>query len=359
LTFYYFYLFLLIFGLAFALPINLPAQTLRRGGTSVAIAIVSWAVAFGLISYTNLRVIQADIAFKTAELFAQPNSWPIAIRIYQRAINLAPNEDYYYLFLGRAYLEYAKTLQDANERDRLIQEASQELRDAQRLNPLNTDHTANLARLYSLWAAYTTDPTQRNQRAEMAEEYFSKAVTLSPRSARLWDEWAVNATNILHLPDLARQRLTKALEIDPYYDWTYALLADSYAREVVNTPDLSPEQKNQYLIQASDYYSRAFSLADPSNSQYTQLRYGYIIGLGSVQAQLGNLTEAIQDYEQALAIQPTSIDRWRVELVLAQLYIQIGDSQKAQEYAHDALASAPDDQKASVQALLDQMVSQP
>ncbi len=109
-----------------------------------------------------------------------PNSWPAAIAIYNRANDLAPNEDYYYLFLGRAYLEYAKTLQDTPERERLIEQAAEDLRKAQQINPLNTDHTANLARLYSLWATFTHDQAVIQQRASISDDYFRQGVDAQP-----------------------------------------------------------------------------------------------------------------------------------------------------------------------------------
>ena len=55
----------------------------------------------GLVFYTNIRVIQADIVFKIAEPFTRSGQWSAAIAIYNRANELAPNEDYYYLFLGQ------------------------------------------------------------------------------------------------------------------------------------------------------------------------------------------------------------------------------------------------------------------
>ncbi|MCI0520228.1 MAG: O-antigen ligase family protein, partial [Chloroflexi bacterium] len=47
-----------------------------------------------IIVFTNLRVIQADITFKIAEPFSRNGNWPAAIAIYNRANELAPQEDY-------------------------------------------------------------------------------------------------------------------------------------------------------------------------------------------------------------------------------------------------------------------------
>ncbi len=110
-------------------------------------------------------MIQADITFKLAESFNQPGAYPIAIRIYNRANQLAPNEDYYYLYLGRAYLNQARALTDSAEQEALLSQAALDLKNAQAINPLNTDHTANLARLFSLWSSMTQDQLERQEKA--------------------------------------------------------------------------------------------------------------------------------------------------------------------------------------------------
>jgi len=357
LTTFYIHMFLIAFGLAVFLPQTWPSRASRGGPLSAAVAVGLLLVCFALVAFTNLRVIQADIAFKTGDLFARPNSWPAAIAIYNRANDLAPNEDYYYLFLGRAYLENAKTLQDTPERERLIEQAAEDLRKAQQINPLNTDHTANLARLYSLWATFTTDQTVVQQRASTSDGFFGKAVMLSPNNARLWDEWAVLDLNVLNRPERAKEHLERALELDPYYDWTYALLGDYYNRNVSSQFKDQPEKQKAAQIQASEYYSQALKLGE--GNQTSQLMYNYAIALGSIQAQLGNLDQASQAYEKAIQISPDAPERWRVEAALAQLYARTGNMPRALEYARSALALAPDDQKQVLTTLIQQLGGQP
>jgi len=357
LTTFYIHMFLIAFGLAVFLPQTWPSRASRGGPLSMAVAVGLLLVCFALVAFTNLRVIQADIAFKTGDLFARPNSWPAAIAIYNRANDLAPNEDYYYLFLGRAYLENAKTLQDTPERERLIEQAAEDLRKAQQINPLNTDHTANLARLYSLWATFATDQTVVQQRSSTSDDFFGKAVMLSPNNARLWDEWAVLDLNVLNRPERAKEHLERALELDPYYDWTYALLGDYYNRNVSSQFKDQPEKQKAAQIQASEYYSQALKLGE--GNQTGQLMYNYAIALGSIQAQLGNLDQAIQAYEKAIQISPDAPERWRVEAALAQLYARLGNMPRALEYARSALSLAPDDQKQVLTALIQQLGGQP
>jgi tetratricopeptide (TPR) repeat protein/O-antigen ligase len=352
LTSYYVYLFLLLFGLAVVLPKSWPKKSTRFQAISIGVSFASFVIAFGIASYTNLRVIQADIAYKTADLFSKSNSWPVAIAIYNHANDLAPAEDFYYLFLGRAYLEQAKQLENPVEREGLISQAAQDLQRAQEINPLNTDHTANLARLYSLWSSYTENPEQKERLAQASDNYFSRAVTLSPNNARIWNEWAVLDINILNTPEDAYEKLERALELDPYYDWTYGILGDYFLRYVGGTAEPQSAEKENALIQAAEYYTQALKYAGSSNNA---LKYSYAISLASIYSELGDVELAIEAYEQSLELNPTTPDRWKIELALARLYAVSGDMTKTIEYAQAALSSAPEDQKQAVVDFLTQL----
>ena len=351
LTKLYISLFVLVVGLAMVLPDNWPELAYSpslRGAVAAPILLLAVLI---LAVYTNLRPIQADIAFKMAGQFANSNTWPVAIRIYNQANDLAPSEDYYYLFLGRAYLEESKTLQNATERENLVTQAASDLRKAQALSPLNTDHTANLARLYNLWATYTTDSSLRAQRGQTSSDYFSKAITLGPHNARLWDEWAFLLMNVMQKPDEAYQRLTHALEIDPYYDWTYALLADYTARSVQASPDITESQKKQALQKAADGYTQALKLVNPSD---TQSKYNYALSLASVETLLGQFDQAIAAYTQALQLFPNNTDGWQIEEKIANLYADQDDMANAILHAQNALNTAPQTQKSRLQSLINQ-----
>jgi len=354
LTTYYIQAFLFVFGLALILPRDWSPLAARTPGISPLLAGGALALALGFGAYSNLRVIQADIAFKTGDLFARSENWLPAIAIYNRANYLAPNEDYYYLFLGRAYLEYAKTLADPLERDRLIEQASRDLQKAQEINPLNTDHTANLARLYSLWATFAADPARQQTRAQKSEAYFAQALKLSPNNSRLWDEWAALYLNVLNQPDQAFEKLQTALKLDPEYDWTYALLGDYYNQPADEAEP--PELRRQRLEHAAQNYRLALEKGAGSAAA-DQLR-SYALALGGAQAQLGDLAGAIQSYEQALALAPAAEDRWRALLALAQFYRDTGQTGLALQAAQNALADAPEDQQAGILSLIAQLGGQ-
>ena len=254
--------------------------------------------------------------------------------------------------MGRAYLEQAKTIESFAERETLIAQAAEDLKTAQQINPLNTDHTANLARLHSLWSSYTEDSQLKRERALASNEYFSQAVTLSPNNARLWDEWAVLLMNILGKPEEGYEKLRIALEIDPYYDWTYGLIGDYFSRYAGDSFEDGSQERQAALIEAADYYTKAIKFAGSSNNS---LKYGYAVALGSVESELGKVLQAVDAYELALKINPNTPDRYRIELALVRLYILLGEDEKAIEKAWAALDSAPEEQKQSVQDYLSQL----
>ncbi|HZD56360.1 MAG TPA: O-antigen ligase family protein, partial [Anaerolineales bacterium] len=353
LTKYYLYYSALAFGLAFFLVEEWPSKSLNSNWIGMIAAPVALILVLYLGSSTNLRVIQADMAFKVADSFSNQGNYPVAIGVYDHAIDLAASEDYYYLFLGRAYLEHGRTLDDAQEREQLISQAKDDLEKAQRLNPLNTDHTANLARLYSLWATFASDPDTQKARGEISSGYFSRATTLSPHNARLWDEWGILFLNILQQPDEAFARISQALKIDPTYDWTHALLGDYYIREVQKLAD--QKEQREMLDQAVAHYSRALELIGPKD---TQLRYSYSLALAGVYAQLNQPEAAISTYEQAIEASPNNADRWQIEEAIGRLYLQLGDQENAFSHIGAALSLAPDDQKERLQALVAQLQAQ-
>jgi tetratricopeptide (TPR) repeat protein len=342
LTNYYIYLLALLFIFSIVLPKNWPEKSFRWKFGSIFSGVTTFLLAVLLASYTNLRVIQADMAFKAADSFSRSKYWPIAIQIYNRSIDLAPNEDYYYLFLGRAYLEHAKEMLNAGERDALISQAAQDLKKAQLINPLNTDHTANLARLFSLWAAFAGDNEIKQQRADTASDYFSRAVVLSPNNARIWDEWALHYLAVEENLEEALPKLQEALELDPFYDWTYGLLGDYYSQKSETISDNQTEKKKDTFLLALDNYQKAAEFSEDST---INLKSGYYAALAGIFIQLGDLDQAILAYEQAVQIYPNREDAWRILETLAHLYLQQGDTGSALFYAQNAHNMAPEDQK--------------
>jgi Flp pilus assembly protein TadD len=288
----------------------------------------------------------------------------VATFLYQQANKLAPGEDHYYLFLGRSYLEQAKITQATADQDKLVLQAESDLKVAQSINPLNTDHTANLARLFTWWAGKATSTDLRSQRAQKASDYYSTAVELSPNNSTLWDEWAILYMQLLGQPDLALQRLQHALGLDAKYNLTQGLLGDYYVKVANYSADTTT--KLQALQTASEYYQTA---ADVTKYTDTNSEASYLVSLSNVYVQMaglipdiaknGQLQGVINVLEKSIQAGLSSNDLWKVQEALAKLYLQIGDKANAQYYASQALIGAPATATNRIQDLITQTQSLP
>lgn len=351
-TKYYIYVFILVIISASILYSQKNGKLGRSSPLSMLIVPIGMIFGVYLIGNTNLKIIQADIDFKLTDPFTKGNTWPVAIEIYNRALSLAPTEDFYYLFLGRAYLEYAKTISDTADRDKLMNQALKDLEKAQEINPLNTDHTANLARLYSLWSSMTEDNQKKNELAQKSDYYFSRAIVLSPNNSRIWGEWALLALNYLNQPDKALERLNHSLEIDPTYDWTNALLGEYYLR--LSQQEAITETKESYINQALFYYDKAKQLTGDQSA-----KANYSLGMAQLYINSHQYFKAIQTLEEIIQLTPSSSELWRYEQSLAQLYYQVGNNGTALSYAKSALSHAPEEQKEAIQNLINQLENIP
>ncbi|MDQ3927652.1 MAG: tetratricopeptide repeat protein, partial [Chloroflexota bacterium] len=183
------------------------------------VALLIGAIFLGFV--WNASGVQADTVYKQGQAYDSAARWPEAIQLYENAIRMQPEQDYYYLFLGRAWLEFAKQARSeaqGNLRTRVqypnndkeasdpaiaqsnnnlrkqeevyrLQQAEKTLRKANQLSPLNSDHYANLGRLYLWWA----DPTGGNDlsKSTLAVQELEMAATRSPGNAQIRDELAV------------------------------------------------------------------------------------------------------------------------------------------------------------------------
>ncbi len=166
-------------------------------------------VAIMFIWLVNINLVYADMLYKQGQSADQQQVWPNSVQLYQQAINLQPDQDYYYLFMGRAYMEWSKnpgrfqqltTDQATQARDQLILQSEQTLLKALALNPMNTDHYANLGRLYIYWGGVQGgSPTTAQQALATMQKgvgYYKQAVQLSPQNAQIWNELALSQRSL-------------------------------------------------------------------------------------------------------------------------------------------------------------------
>ncbi|MCB0063331.1 MAG: O-antigen ligase family protein [Caldilineaceae bacterium] len=312
-------------------------QFAKHPAVSLVAAVFIAIFVFFVISTVNVALVRADIIYKQGQQFDNQRNWISSIELYRRALAARKTEDHYMLFLGRALLEQAKDagvegafafpenpnvddvldlrpeqVQQMSRVD-LLRAAEAVLLEAQRVNPLNTDHTANLARLYRSWADLSTDPAIRDEMLKKSVDMYDVAVTLSPNAAHLWNEKG-NA----HLADgqdeQAEAAYRHSLSIDPLFEQTYLLLSDFLNRR-------------ERYEEATELLEEGIRLMDESSRfQPTAQMYSF---LGVAYARIGQLEKAIDANLHVLELQPNNIVAIRN---LALLYRDNGQSEKALEW---------------------------
>ena len=217
------------------------------GGTILAV------VAFLIVGNVNVALVRADVFYKQGQQFDSTGDWIGSVELYRRALAVRPSEDHYMLFLGRSLLEQAKrapaespltlpadlsvqtvlglSAQEVSQTGQadLLRAAETILLEAQRVNPLNTDHTANLARLYRSWADLAADPAQREEMLQKSLAHYETALVLSPNAAHLWNEKGATLT-LMGRNEEAEATYLHSLALDDRFENTYLLLAELYDR---------------------------------------------------------------------------------------------------------------------------------
>jgi tetratricopeptide (TPR) repeat protein len=353
LSYYYAFVFLAILvagGLLLAEE-RLGGVPLARGVGAV-LFVPAMLIALAILSATNMNPIRADIIYKQADPWDKQSQWDASIAHYKRAIELAPTEDFYYLWLGRAFLEKANAAENSQthllsekteagavlkmnvqqtanlSRQDLLMAARAVLVRAREINPLNTDHSANLARLYRRWADLAETPEDKQARADQSTAYYQDATNLSPNNAVLWNEWATVYLYLKNDPDTALQRLERSLELDPIYNQTYMIMGDLYMNQ-------------QKMDEAAEAYEQALKISPKLSQARNVLCYIY--------AQQNKLDEAIACNQKLVEVTPKD---WNAYKNMAILFNQKGDLTQALQSAQAARELAPADQQASLDAYI-------
>ena len=191
------------------------------------------------------RINQLQGEEQQQALTAAIDTWDSAVAVYERTVEMAPNEDFYYLWLGRAYLEESQV--NLAEQADLLDTAEKRLQRAKVINPLNPDHTATLARLNVRWAQLA-DASQRQKHIDDAKGYYQDALALSPQNSIIRNEYGGLLLSLDNDCEAAIGIFTESAEVDRFYEQTYLRLSETYlncsTREEIDTLD--------YLNQAAD-----------------------------------------------------------------------------------------------------------
>ncbi|MCI0476560.1 MAG: tetratricopeptide repeat protein, partial [Anaerolineales bacterium] len=326
LGFYYVALFIFVAVVAFGLWSDVtprPAAWWRAPLNLVVTPILLFALPT-LIYLTNYSSVAADIHYKAGLSYDGTGAWDKSAEAYQRAFALQPTQDFYALFLGRANLEASRGASDPARRAALVTTSEKILLNAQRLNSLNTDHTANLARMNRIVAGFTADATERAARYAKSSEYYQAATRISPHTAYLYNEWSQTYTQSGDL-ERARAMLEKSLTIDDEYAQTYFLLGEYYrakgdkARAAENylkaipgdpsplaEPDGAPMASAMSVLALPEHVTRvleAFRAASRENPRAVFPHYA----LADLYRRTNQLDLARQEFERAIEIAPGDV----------------------------------------------------
>jgi tetratricopeptide (TPR) repeat protein len=302
---------IVLLGLSLAGRSGLP-RVVCRWPSVVALAVVSVVVAV-LIVTTNMNIVRADIYYKQALNWDDAQQWDASMALYEESIRLAPNQDWYHLFLARVILEKLKTIgsdeglvalepqsmddflsltpQDlaSLDRDSLFRSGDVVLYRAKELNGLNTDHSANLGRMYRIWTEYSETQEQIQERWNQAVSFYQDATTLSPHNAQLFNEWGL-VYFMVGKHDEAIEKYQQSVELDAEYVQTYVLLGDAYGM----SGDMDA---------AVESYEKALELRPGQVKPHVQLCA--FLGQG------GELEQAVGHCETAVGLSPNNYQAHR------------------------------------------------
>ncbi len=303
--------------------------------------------------FFNIVAIQADMSYKVAQPMDQQRRWDVAIPIYQQAIALAPQQDQYYLYLGRAYLESSTQTADRIQRETILSVALKELEKARELNPLNPDHSANLGRLAYQWSRTTTDPNEAKIRIDNANTHFTNALALSPNMPLLWNEAARFDLIARRDNASALKKIEKSISLDPKFTETYNTLGDYWVQIAFEEKDES--KRREFYQKAISAYQQSIEVEKFRGVDF-QRQISVRVSLGAAQKAVGNYDAAVAAYQEILKISGANFNIWEVNRALAEVYLEKGDKPSALDYANKALAAAPSEtDKAAMRGLIEKI----
>jgi len=391
----------------------------RRDSNPAVLAIytIIGLLALAGVWFFNADNVFADMRFQQGQSYTDaPNSGLdqqiIGMNYLLGAVRMEPEQDFYYLNLGRTLMNVTDIRRQTNEgpigqpkpnahvEDLLrlqdppavqtfilnqtpletLSYAEVVLKRARELNPLNKDHYANLARLHSFWySRMNRDIDQLRQ----AIEWYKQGHEVAPQDVVIINEYA-NAVMQLGSDALARkddaaaqaafaqaqQLLDQSKQLDPRYGDTDMQLAnllrsegraaeatDRYLALLEQNPHALDSQINAIIDSMRDKPDQLKRLREVYANAVTKkpddaALYSFI-GLLSVRA--GDLPRASESYAKLTQLQPNNMEaRRNYTLVLS----DTGQYQQAATEAQAMLAIAqqqqlPQQQTAAIQGLIE------
>ena len=364
-VFYYIFVFCLCLAMAYFL---MPSATVLPSVFWKKKALWSYALllpaAFLIISTTNIAPVKADIYLKIGLAHERNYRWNEAIRLVTRAIEMEPDEETFYLNLGRILFGKANSSNDLNEKNAIFEKIRETMERAHSLNPMNTDHIANLGLLYLRWAEFDPTPESRRKKLSMSNSYFQKALEKSPRKTIIINNWARVFAAEGNFNE-AIKNLNHSLALDNTFAGTYIALGDIYGMYGKPNEALQAYEK---AVEYDQFNADAMSMLGFMYFKEGRLKESLELTrkaielrphlmkahslLGLIYFRLGRVQEAIDANLKVLSMRPSDLGAHR-NLVI--LYDKIGRRDNAIKHLESAIYYSPPQEKQQLEQVLKQM----
>jgi tetratricopeptide (TPR) repeat protein/O-antigen ligase len=279
---------------------------------------IFFLAAVWIIADTNIAPVKADIYLKLGQANERNYRWNEGVRLVTQAIETAPEEETFYLNLGRILFGKANSSNDFNEKNAIFEKIRETMERAHSLNSMNSDHIANLGLLYLRWAEFDPVPESRRQKLGLSNSYFQKAMEKSPKKIIIINNWARVFAAEGNF-DEAIKKLNYSLSLDNTFAGTYIALGDIY--RMYGRPK-----------EALDAYEKAVKY-DQHNSDAMSM-------LGLMYFNEGRLDESLELTRKATELQP---DLMKAQSLLGLLYFKLGRFQEAIDANRKVLRMRPSD----------------
>ena len=313
---------------------------------------------FGSISaiyLTDMRWSKVGIMEKLAKerYFQQAEQWSMTVAMHETAVKLMPTSENHYLALAKLLVDRASMAKDSEERASLFQKADRVLEAGGKLKPLVAAFPIRRGHLYRKWAGTETAQDRKLSLGKQAVAQYRKAAALDPGNFALWNAKGHVELVLLGLPDEARDSLLRSLELQPNSHSAHGLLGSLFFQKASDSQ--SSTLKQAHYRSALTNFQKAIVLAGTNLPDEV---YSYTVNLGALHANLGESSQAIAAYENALPITPPP-ERWRNEEILARLYADVKNKTNSLEHMRRAIELAPATQQPNLIKLKDEILARP
>jgi len=216
----------------------------------------------------------------------------------------------------------------------------------------------------------------RQQRYQNSDREYAVATSLSPKNAVLWNEWGTLKAYGLSDFEGAQAKLDQSLKVDSLFDQTYLFRGDLKFQQA-NRIDADRQKQQQIIASTPPTDTKTIDAAkaeltkldppwkaalDAAEIEFTEAisinksnrqAYGLV---AEIQRMQGDTNGMIKTIETMTEVRPDDWNSWKN---LAILYRDNKQPDKAKTAAQKAITLAPDDQKAGLQTLLQQLQGTP